>query len=203
MSTVRRIPLLGAALCSLLLACARQPRTDSVPGADSGARTERAPGRPAEDSRARPAAREVPKLPTPSSATSRMALTIADSIVRLTNRERTRADLPSLVPNAALTRAAQIQAEQMAAADRLAHEIPSARYPTLAARLKTVNYVPRASAENIAEGYTSAAAAVAGWMTSTGHRQNILSDRYTEIGVGTARSKRGRAFHAQVFGRRR
>lgn len=200
---MRHGPLLGGALCALLLACSRQPETESVPAGIAAVSTERPPDRPADDSRVRPAAREVPKLPTPSSASSRVALTIADSIVRLTNRERTRADMTPLVRSAALTRAAQIHAEQMAAADRLAHEIPSARLPTLAARLKSVNYAARASAENIAEGYTSAAAAVAGWMTSAGHRQNILSERYTEIGVGTARSKRGRAFHAQVFGRRR
>jgi uncharacterized protein YkwD len=57
----------------------------------------------------------------------------------------------------------------------------------------------RASGENVAEGYTSGAALVAGWMTSPAHRANILSARYTETGVGTARAKNGRTYHAQVF----
>ena len=73
----------------------------------------------------------------------------------------------------------------------------------MASRLKLVSYTARAAGENIAEGYTSGAALVAGWMTSAAHRTNILSARYTETGVGTARSKAGRTYHVQVFGRPR
>jgi uncharacterized protein YkwD len=44
---------------------------------------------------------------------------------------------------------------------------------------------------------------MAGWMTSAAHRANILSARFTETGVGMARSKSGRTYTAQVFGRPR
>jgi len=37
--------------------------------------------------------------------------------------------------------------------------------------------------ENIAFGYSSAAEVVAAWMNSPGHRANILSPFFTEIGV--------------------
>jgi uncharacterized protein YkwD len=130
-------------------------------------------------------------------------VSIADSIFTLTNRERARADLTPLRRSPELTRAAQLQAEQMATAKKLAHDIPGARYPTLASRLKLVGYTAITSGENVAEGYTSGAALLAGWMTSAPHRANILSARYTETGVGTARSKAGRTYHVQVFGRRR
>src|SRR5215207_2656450 len=103
----------------------------------------------------------------------------------------------------ALARAAQLQAEQMAAAGKLGHELPGSRYPTLTSRLRLVGYQYRAVGENVAEGYTSGAALMAGWMTSAPHRSNILSARYTETGVGTARSKTGRTYHAQVFARPR
>jgi uncharacterized protein YkwD len=145
----------------------------------------------------------APAPAAPSRASTRAAASITDSIFALTNRERLRADLTPLRRSAELTRAAQIQAEQMAAAQKLAHEIPGARYSTLGSRLKLVGYAASASGENIAEGYTSGAALLAGWMTSTAHRANILSARFTETGVGTARSKSGRTYHAQVFGRRR
>src|SRR5262249_50716989 len=40
--------------------------------------------------------------------------------------------------------------------------------------------------ENIAAGYQTPDAVVAGWMSSPGHRANILSTQFTEIGIGVA-----------------
>jgi len=145
-----------------------------------------------------------PKPPAPRPAPpARSLATIVDTVLLLTNRERARASLTPLRRNADLTRAAQLQAEQMAAAGKLAHEVPGSRYPTLASRLRLIGYQYRAVGENVAEGYTSGAALMAGWMTSAPHRANILSARFTETGVGMARSKSGRTYHAQVFARPR
>ena len=141
-----------------------------------------------------------PARPAPP---ARALATIVDTIFILTNRERVRADLTPLRRNAELARAAQLQAEQMAAAGKLAHEVPRSRYPTLSSRLRLVGYAWRSIAENVAEGYTSGAALMAGWMTSAPHRANVLSVKYTETGVGMARSKSGRTYHAQVFARPR
>jgi len=41
--------------------------------------------------------------------------------------------------------------------------------------------------ENIAKGYGSPAAVVRGWMRSKGHRANILSRKFTHLGVGIHR----------------
>jgi uncharacterized protein YkwD len=141
-----------------------------------------------------------PRRPAPP---VRSLATIIDTVFLLTNRERTRASLTPLRRNADLARIAQLQAEQMAAAGKLAHELPGSRYPTLASRMKLIGYQYRAVGENVAEGYTSGAALMAGWMTSAPHRANILSVRYTETGVGMARSKSGRIYSVQVFGRPR
>ena len=146
-----------------------------------------------------------PPAPTrrPAPPPARSLATIVDSVFILTNRERTRASLTPLRRNGELARAAQIHAEQMAAAGKLAHDLPGARFPTLASRLKVVGYGYRNVGENVAEGYTSGAALMAGWMTSAPHRANVLSARYTETGVGMARSRTGRTYHAQVFARPR
>lgn len=40
--------------------------------------------------------------------------------------------------------------------------------------------------ENIAAGYSSPAAVVAGWMNSPGHRANILNASLTQVGAGYA-----------------
>jgi uncharacterized protein YkwD len=145
------------------------------------------------------AAAPEPAPPPVRPAPPRALNSIVDTIFALTNRERVRADLTPLRRSAQLTRAAQIQADQMAAAGKLAHELPGSRYPTMTSRLRAVGYTPKAAGENIAEGYTSGAALLAGWMTSPAHKANILSAKYTETGVGTARSKSGRTYHAQLF----
>jgi uncharacterized protein YkwD len=146
----------------------------------------------------------TPAAPAPRPAPPVRSLSsIIDSVFLLTNRERVRASLTPLRRNADLARVAQLQAEQMAAAGKLAHEVPGSRYPTLASRMRLIGYQYRAVGENVAEGYTSGAALMAGWMTSPAHRANILSARYTETGVGMARARSGRTYTAQVFARPR
>ena len=144
-----------------------------------------------------------PPKPKRAGPPPRSIATIVDTLFILTNRERTRANLTPLRRSAELSRAAELQAEQMANAGKLAHEIPGTRYPTLSSRLKLVGYAARSSGENVAEGYTSGAGLMASWMTSPPHRANILSAKYTETGVGMARSKSGRVYSVQVFGRPR
>jgi uncharacterized protein YkwD len=173
-----------AAVLLVALACARTPPPP--------------PPAPAPVVEAPAPAPPKPRRPPPP---TRSIATIVDTLYILTNRERTRADLTPLRRSAELSRAAELQAEQMASAEKLAHEVPGARYPTLASRLKLVGYAYRSSGENVAEGYTSGAALMASWMTSPPHRANILSAKYTETGVGMARSKNGRVYSVQVFGR--
>ena len=140
----------------------------------------------------RPASPLSPVVTAPSAA--------GEEIVVRTNVERKALGLPALARNIALMNAAQLQANQMAALARMAHDLPGAAFPSLDARLDAVGYRMRASGENVAEGYPSAAAVVAGWMTSPGHRANIVSTHFTEMGAGVATAKNGHRFYAQVFG---
>lgn len=140
---------------------------------------------------------------TPSVATRDRIAAIRDEVLNRTNGERRAAGLPSLTRSVNLMSAAQLQAEQMAAASEMSHDLPGAAYPTLRDRVASVSYAWRAIAENVAEGQGGAAAVVASWMSSSGHRANILGASYTEIGAGLAYSRSGRPFWAQVFGRPR
>ncbi len=124
-------------------------------------------------------------------------------MVRLTNAARVRNGLPALATNDRLMQAARIHAGQMAAHEQQEHTISGAKYPTLKARLEGVGYGYSAAAENIAWNQPSAARAVESWMTSSGHRANILNRELTEIGVAMARSSRGQPYWIQVFGRPR
>ena len=126
---------------------------------------------------------------------------IAAEIVDLTNAERMRAGLPVLRANARLTEAARLHAEQIAAAGRLEHVLPDARYPRLEDRLSAAAYRWQAAGENLAFGQRTAAAVVSAWMDSAGHRANILHTSYTEIGVAHLVDPNGRPYYVQVFAR--
>jgi uncharacterized protein YkwD len=142
-----------------------------------------------------PAAPDPPGPDSPAVPTG-----IALQVVELTNAERTRAGLAVFRINARLGEAARIQAEQIAAAGRLDHVV-DARYPRLEDRLDAAEYRWQAAGENLAFGQQSAAAVVAGWMQSPGHRANILHATFTEIGVAYLTDTNGRPYYVQVFGR--
>jgi hypothetical protein len=50
--------------------------------------------------------------------------------------------------------------------------------------MTAAGYVWNSAGENIAAGYTTPDSVMTGWMNSPGHRNNILSASYREIGVG-------------------
>ena len=182
MSDARIRLLMGTACAAALAACA--------PGVMVG-------GSPATAS---PPASGGTTSPAPSSPINNSA--VVDELIARTNNERRTAGVPALTRNVNLVHAAQIQADQMAARNQLDHDLPGAQYPTLGSRLAAVQYPMRAAAENIGEGFRSAAEAMGGWMSSAGHRANILSVSYTEMGAAVARSGSGRWYWVQVFGSR-
>jgi uncharacterized protein YkwD len=139
--------------------------------------------------------------PPPTHPSTGASSAVAEEIVMRTNDERRAVGAPGLLRSPALMRAAQIQADQMAAFGTMAHELPGATYPTLGSRLTAVGYQISAAGENIAEGQPTAASVMAGWMKSPGHRANILDTRYTEMGAAVARSAMGRLFYVQMFAR--
>jgi uncharacterized protein YkwD len=125
---------------------------------------------------------------------------IAAEVVALTNAERGSRGRAKLRTNPRLMRAAQLHAEQMAHAGQPAHILPNAAYPRAEDRLAAAGYRWRARGENVALGQLSAAEVVDSWMHSRGHRKNILSSDFIELGVGVAIDRTGRPYYVQVFG---
>jgi uncharacterized protein YkwD len=95
-------------------------------------------------------------------------------VIRLTNIERNKHGLASLKPVPEMMRFARNWSAVMNAG-RMHHS----KGPY---------------GENVAKGYSSPEATVRAWMHSPGHRRNILSSRYTTIGVGQVG-----ASYTQVF----
>ncbi|PKO23701.1 MAG: hypothetical protein CVU38_02690 [Chloroflexi bacterium HGW-Chloroflexi-1] len=108
---------------------------------------------------------------------------IATQAVYLTNQERVSRGLMPLKVDVSLTAAALGHSQDMAEYDFFSHT--SSDGGTLANRFVDNNYVNwTGGAENIAAGFSTAAAVVAAWMNSDGHRNNILNPSLREIGVG-------------------
>jgi uncharacterized protein YkwD len=106
-------------------------------------------------------------------------------VLELTNDERANAGLPPLELSPALEDSAQTYSDVLASSGCFAHTCGPT--PDFVDRDAAAGYTDWSSiGENIAAGYPTPEAVVAGWMASPGHRANILSPNYTEIGIGVA-----------------
>ena len=128
---------------------------------------------------------------------------LGNEVTRLTNEARAQSGIPLLKTDPRLTEAARLHAIQMADRQLLEHTIAGAKYPTMDSRLQAAGYVYAWAAENIAWNSSTPRSVVNGWMSSSGHRANILDPNLTQTGVWVARSSRGEPYWIQVFGRPR
>lgn len=118
----------------------------------------------------------------------------ACEVFALTNQARVDEGKPLLTYNAALAKAAYDHARDMHDQDYFDHTSKDGR--TFSQRAKAAGYDAFPSAENIAWGQRSPAEVMDSWMTSSGHRANILGPS-GEIGVGYVDG-----LWVQVFGTR-
>lgn len=125
--------------------------------------------------------RKPTPIPTPGPAGAGMLAAV--------NRERQRAGLQPVAEHPVLMKVAADFAGEMARLDRLGHQRADGRWPWDVA--SALGY-PGQVGEDAAEGQATAEAAVAGWMTSPGHRAVILDGRYRSLGWGQADGRSGR-----------
>ena len=114
----------------------------------------------------------------------------AAEVVRQVNMERTKRGLNPLTVDANLTAAANIRAREIT--EKFSHTRPNG------SRAVTVSNF--AYAENIARGQKTPDKVMAAWLTSEGHRQNMLRASYGSIGVSCVRL--GNVYYwVQLFGK--
>lgn len=138
---------------------------------------------------------------TPTNTSMLLAQSRYDAeLLRLTNAERQKAGLPPLRLASKLGQAAQRHAEDMARNNFFDHKGSNGSQPS--DRAKAAGYSFSYIGENIAAGRATPAETIRQWMSSPGHRSNILKREYTEIGFGyvSAPSTRYRHYWVQVFG---
>lgn len=118
------------------------------------------------------------------------------AVLDATNVERKKEKLEPLTADPKLTEAARSHSANMAKQSKLAHTLDD---KTFEDRVKAAGYSYRALGENIAHNQQSPKDAVARWMNSQGHKENILNAEYTHIGVAVAKNDKGEPYWVQVF----
>ncbi|MGP3959211.1 CAP domain-containing protein [Nonomuraea sp. 3N208] len=137
-----------------------------------------------------PSARSTPK---PSATT--VGTTLENQVVKLTNAQRAKAGCKPLKHDVKLRVAAYGHSKDMVAKNYFDHTSPSGK--DTGDRMKVAGFSPVSSwGENIAYGQRTAAAVMEDWMSSPGHKRNILACSYTHIGVGYVSSG---SYWTQVF----
>ena len=109
-------------------------------------------------------------------------LAYENEVIRLVNTERSKNGLSPLTANWELSRVARYKSQDMADNGYFSHTSPT--YGTPFQMMKSFGLSFRTAGENIAYGQRTPQAVVNAWMNSSGHRANILSSSYTQIGVG-------------------
>lgn len=101
-------------------------------------------------------------------------------LFNLSNQERINAGLAPLSLNSELNNAAQAKANDMMAKDYWAHISPDGLTPWVF--ITNAGYQYTAAGENLAKNFDTSSGAVAGWMGSPTHRDNVLSPNYKDVG---------------------
>jgi preprotein translocase subunit SecF len=123
------------------------------------------------------------------------------NVIALTNASRHAFNLPALIEESRLTKAAQAKADHMAKAGYFAHNSPDGKTPWDFILGQGYEYL--AAGENLAINFSQVESLEDAWMNSASHRANILNQTYEEIGIGIAQgSFQGKAatFVVQMLG---
>jgi uncharacterized protein YkwD len=140
----------------------------------------------------------TPALPKPKAEFEPSAT--EKEVIDLTNAERKKLSLPALTASPLLMKAARSHSANMARQGILAHTLDQ---KTADQRVTDAGYLWTRTGENIAQGQRSPLEAVTSWMNSPGHRDNILNQEYTEIGVAVVEAKDGQKYWTMVLARPR
>ena len=135
---------------------------------------------------------QIIKVPSSTEAT-----TLEGQVVVLVNKERANVGLAPLKANWELSRVARYKSQDMIDKNYFSHTSPTYGSPFDMMKNFGIKYM--SAGENIAYGQPTAASVMTGWMNSPGHKANILSKNYTEIGVGAAKKADGTIYWTQQF----
>ncbi len=129
-------------------------------------------------------------------------IVLESNLVFETNAARGQMGLSQLEQDPGLIAATRQHALEMATMDYFSHTSPVPEHETVAHRLTKTGSPLVTVGENLAllQGQPDLAkAAIAGWLESPGHRENLLNPTFTHVGFGTAVNGRDETVIVQVL----
>ena len=117
-------------------------------------------------------------------------------MMNLLNFDRKNNGRAALALDEELSRIARIKSADMRDRGYFAHESPT--YGNVREMLKRFGYAFTAAGENIAH-HANVDKAQAAFMSSQGHRANILSAAWTKVGIGIVFDRSGYIYATQIF----
>ena len=117
-------------------------------------------------------------------------------VLDLLNQDRQANGLPRLTLDPELSRLARLKCEDMRDQRYFAHESPT--WGSAAAMLTRFGYAFQGVGENIAH-HATVEKAQAAFMSSSGHRANLLGRQWTKVGVGVCLDSQGFVYVTQLF----
>ena len=130
--------------------------------------------------------------------TTQAVLMQEQRMANLLNLDRKNNGRAALTLDAELSRIARIKSADMRDQGYFAHESPT--YGNVRDMLKRFGYPYAGAGENIAH-HANVDKAQAAFMSSPGHRANILSAAWTKMGIGIAFDRNGYIYATQIFAR--
>jgi uncharacterized protein YkwD len=103
-------------------------------------------------------------------------------ILDITNVMRLRHNLKTLIWEEETSEVAYGHSKDMSESNDFSHT--SKKFGSLSDRLEAAEVVYKSAGENIAANYTDGPAVTEGWLNSKGHRDSLLNDDFTHLGVG-------------------
>lgn len=149
-------------------------------------------------------AKTAPKKKTTGSATSSVTKNetsksskddYVSQVIELINEERAKAGLSALTTTTALEKAADERAEELS--EKFAHTRPDGS--DCFSILDKYGIPQGWVGENIAAGQRTPEEVVAAWMSSEGHRENILNPNFKKVGVGYYKGGGYGHYWVQIF----
>ncbi|MCX7614195.1 MAG: SafA/ExsA family spore coat assembly protein [Clostridiales bacterium] len=122
---------------------------------------------------------------------------LEQQVINLVNKQRANYGLPPLKANWELCRVARYKSQDMINRHYFNHQSPT--YGSPFNMMESFGIRFSAAGENIAYGQRTPQEVMNSWMGSTGHRNNILSRVYNQIGVGVAKTSNGTFYWTQMF----
>ncbi len=132
---------------------------------------------------------------TPAPSCGKMS-SVECEVGRLVNLQRKNNGVPELRILSRCVEAAQYHSQEMADSGFFSHDSPN---QSIQQRYAQFGLNGSYWGENIAYGYSTPASVMTTWMSSSGHRANILSRNFKSLGVGAVKARNGRIYWTQCF----